>query len=693
MGKIISLHHLAGGIDTSVLAVNIAASLAAQSGKKVALLDLSFSGTKSLESVLNFKPQRSLPEVADVLDKLDEKLIQGYLPEHELGLVCTKGTEVFEAEKIDARTLARIIKIVSSAYPFSFLLLPNWFPEYKKTIIGESDIVLLSVAPHMLSVNDANLFLSDFKSWYFPLSMVRNVLSKNNFTGAMSASEISALTGATVVFEIDNDEKTISESINSGKPAAVSLPHSDFSVSIKKLSKTIMDGSIFSGITREKSVAGSEPAAENKDTGVDNKQEIKILKEKLHQELIAKLNVSGESDFAAKRETREKSRDIILDLLSKHHAGLERSEKEKIVEELLNEVFGLGCMEVFLKDDSITEIMVNGPENIYVEKKGKLQKTAESFTSSKQLMTVIDRIVSPLGRRVDESSPIVDARLADGSRVNAIIQPVSLAGPAVTIRKFSKKKLQAEDLVNFGALKMQMADFLRICVKLRKNIIISGGTGSGKTTLLNVVSSFIPEDERIVTIEDSAELKLPQEHVVRLEARPPSIEGTGEVSIRRLVINALRMRPDRIVVGECRSGETLDMLQAMNTGHDGSLTTIHSNSPKDAIGRITTMVMMAGMDLPERAIKEQIASAVNIIVQLSRQSDGSRKIIDISEITGIKNEAVELLQIFKYEQTGIKDGKVAGRFTATGNLPTFCGEIETHGLSLDKGIFIKGELK
>jgi pilus assembly protein CpaF len=331
--------------------------------------------------------------------------------------------------------------------------------------------------------------------------------------------------------------------------------------------------------------------------------------------------------------------------------------------------------------------MVNGTDHIYIEKQGKVFLSPERYDSTTQLLTVIDRIVAPLGRRIDESSPLVDARLADGSRVNAVIPPIALGGPTLTIRKFSQKKLGIDDLIAFGALTPDMGAFLEICVKLRKNVVISGGTGSGKTTLLNVVASFIPDGERIVTIEDSAELKLPQQHVVRLEARPPSVEKTGEVSIRRLVINALRMRPDRIVVGECRSGETLDMLQAMNTGHDGSLTTLHANSPRDAVSRLITMSLMAGMELPERAIREQIGSAISIIVQLSRMGDGSRKVVEIAEVTGIENETVRLTPLFTYTQTGIENGKVSGTFASTGHIPSFFDEIATHGLQLDKQIF------
>ncbi|HLD29413.1 MAG TPA: CpaF family protein [bacterium] len=388
------------------------------------------------------------------------------------------------------------------------------------------------------------------------------------------------------------------------------------------------------------------------------------------------------------REWVREKLNIILD--EELNLNLPREKKEFLVKELLDEILGLGPLEQYLEDPSVTEIMVNGHDKIYIERAGKLTETGKKIVSQQQLMTIIERIVSPLGRRIDESSPMVDARLADGSRVNAIIPPLAIDGATLTIRKFSKKKLGVEELARMNSITPEISAFLEICVKLRKNIIISGGTGSGKTTLLNILSCFIPSDERIVTVEDSAELQLLQPHVVRLESRPPNVEGKGAVPIRQLVINTLRMRPDRIVVGECRGGEALDMLQAMNTGHDGSLTTVHANTPKEAMARLETLVMMAGMDLPSRAIREQIAGAIDIIVQTNRFSDGSRKIEAVSEVTGI-DESFQIVpqDIFVFEQTGIdpSGGRVLGRFHATGYKPSFLDEIRIHGLSLNTEMF------
>jgi pilus assembly protein CpaF len=420
---------------------------------------------------------------------------------------------------------------------------------------------------------------------------------------------------------------------------------------------------------------------------------VQAIKKQAHGELIKRLNlkrmaISGASEL----ELAERAKTTIHDILGELTVALPDGVMlEKIESELVSEAIGLGPLEELLAMNDITEVMVNGPNQVYVEREGVLFKTDTAFADDNQVMAAIERIVSPLGRRIDESSPMVDARLKDGSRVNAIIPPLSLIGPTITIRKFSKTPYMVKDLIKFGSMTQEMADFLDVCVKIRKNIIISGGTGSGKTTLLNVVSSFLPIRERIVTIEDAAELQLKQDHVVRLEARPANIEGKGEISIRDLVRNSLRMRPDRIVVGECRGGEALDMLQAMNTGHDGSLTTIHSNSPRDALARLETLVMMAGFDLPLRAIREQIASAIRIVVQADRQKDGSRKVSTISEIIKMEGEIITMQDLFVFKQEGWSPaGKIIGKHVGCGNIPSFMEEIQRARLNLDISIFADG---
>lgn len=368
--------------------------------------------------------------------------------------------------------------------------------------------------------------------------------------------------------------------------------------------------------------------------------------------------------------------------------NLTDEQTRQLYDMVMDELFGFGPIEPLLRDDSITEVMVNGPRAVYVEQKGKLTLTPVRFANDEHVLKVIDRIIRPLGRRIDRKWPMVDARLPDGSRVNAIIPPCAIDGPSITIRKFAKKKLTVEDLIRFGSMTPEMAEFLRACVVSRLNIIVAGGTGSGKTTLLNVLSNFIPPDERIVTIEDSAELKLAQEHVVRLESKPPEIDGTGRVTINDLVINSLRMRPERIVIGECRGGETMAMLQAMNTGHDGSLSTLHANSPRDAIARMETMAMMAGMDIPLRVIREQIASAIDLIVQQTRLEDGSRKIAYITEVQGMEGDVVVLQDIFILQILGkTPEGKIISELRPTGTRPRFTTRLEAHGFKLPPSIF------
>ncbi|HSR67201.1 MAG TPA: CpaF family protein [Acidobacteriota bacterium] len=388
---------------------------------------------------------------------------------------------------------------------------------------------------------------------------------------------------------------------------------------------------------------------------------------------------------------RDQIRGVVRRIMIEERTPLSRTEREKVSEDILHEFFGLGPLEPILADQEISDILVNGSGQIFIEKRGRLQKVDSRFDNDEHLMRIITRIVSRVGRRIDESSPMVDARLADGSRVNAIIPPLALDGPALSIRRFGQTPLQSEDLLRNKTLTQQMLDLMRSCVAAKLNVLISGGTGAGKTTLLNVVSGYIPEGERIVTIEDAAELQLHQSHVVRLETRPPNIEGKGAVRQRELVINALRMRPDRIIVGEVRGAEAVDMLQAMNTGHEGSLTTIHANSPRDALSRLETMVSMANLNIPDRVIRQQIASALDLVIQVARLTDGTRRIVSISEITGMEGQVVTMQEIFAFKRQGIdEEGNVLGRFGATGIRPKFTERLDQAGVSLPKEMFLSG---
>jgi len=422
-------------------------------------------------------------------------------------------------------------------------------------------------------------------------------------------------------------------------------------------------------------------------SGQNQAAEYEKLKQRIHSRLVDKLDLSHVGDLEGDVLRRE-IRLVVEHLCDAEDTYLNRTERDRLIEEVLDETFGLGPLELLLKESSISEIMINGPKNVYVENKGRLEKSSVTFRDDKHLMQIIDRIVSKVGRRVDEVCPMVDARLPDGSRVNAIIPPLALDGPSVTIRRFGSNPLSLEDLLRFRSMTPEMVMLLEGAMKARLNIIISGGTGSGKTTLLNTLSSFISNEDRIVTIEDAAELQLQQDHVVRLETRPPNIEGKGRISATDLVRNSLRMRPDRVIIGECRGPETLDMLQAMNTGHDGSLTTCHANTPRDAIARLETMIMMAGFEMPIRAMRTQIASAVNIIVQVNRLSGGPRKVTCITEILGMEQDTIVMQDIYKFEQQGIdENGRATGAFIATGIRPSFVPRLESKGVRLPASVF------
>ncbi len=422
------------------------------------------------------------------------------------------------------------------------------------------------------------------------------------------------------------------------------------------------------------------------------------VKKTVHRRLVAEMSPQEQMVLSAVHQDAAQVEQVIGNyvekVLEENPFAVPVSERSKIVSDLKDEMLGLGPIEVLLKDPTVTEIMVNGPKKIFVERMGRLQLTDIQFHDDSHVMNIIERILSPIGRHIDESVPLVDARLEDGSRVNIIIPPLSLVGPCITIRKFATKALSVDNLITFGTLDRKMADFIKACIQARINILVSGGTGSGKTTTLNVLSSFIPENERIVTIEDAAELKLQQEHVVTLESRPANIEGNGEITIRDLVKNALRMRPDRIIVGEVRGGEALDMLQAMNTGHDGSLTTAHANNPRDALSRLETMVLMAGFEMPIRAIREQVSSAIELILQQSRLKDGSRKITYITEVQHMEGDVITTQDLFRFEQTGMdENGKLTGHFVSTGMQPGFMDKFQVNGVSLPDDFFMAEEEK
>ncbi len=709
------------GVGKSIFAVNFALSLLKETRKRVLILDVDTESCGDLQRLLSLGPAKSFSDFAPHIDGLKSEQIRRYITAHGAGIgLLPVASKAGEGSSLDPEVLGRILQLVKPLCDYLIVDCGAGVNAQNIVMLEEAVMILVMATPDAMVLEHTKRFIDQLQSLHFPRELIQVVLNRYGKASVVSSDIVAQKLQRKVLVAMSEDEKLVKSAALNGAPfvleSARSALSKEYDLFVRKLvetdafaklarvEKTKEIGSVSQGRS-SLSVGGKDVSGElkayQKSRGNKSKRGKDIsprvaVKMLIHKRMVESIDLkqldtsaSDEDQAAALRERVTSAVTRILDDVGK---GItDRTERERIVKEVVDEALGLGPLEDFLADDRVTEIMVNRSDQIFVELGGKLVETDAAFTDDAQLLAVIERIVAPIGRRIDEKSPMVDARLQDGSRVNAIIPPLSLDGPCLTIRKFAKDPFGVKDLVKFGTFTSEIADFLRACVECRLNILISGGTGSGKTTLLNVMSSFIPPDDRIVTCEDSAELQLSQPHVVRLESRPANIEGSGEVNIRDLVKNCLRMRPDRIVIGECRGAEAVDMLQAMNTGHDGSLTTIHSNSPRDCIARLETLVMFAGLELPSRAIREQIGSAINLIVQQTRLSDGSRKVTHVSEITGMEGQTITLQDIFIYKQTGVnKDGKVEGHFVSTGFVPRFIHDLEAKGIRLPKGIFAQG---
>ncbi|MDR3306210.1 MAG: CpaF family protein [Endomicrobium sp.] len=609
-----------------------------------------------------------IEDILPVLSGVNPKILKEYLS--PIGLRSVLGFRDTKLKDSDIERILYLITALKESFKYIFVVLPDEISANLLRIVQESKCVLFPYTTDAISVKNVTFILREYSCEVYETNFAALRLDAGyglNFYNILRESKILRY-GIEAEFNYRVQEQILSPQFS----------YKDKSNRyVLALNKTL---NIFDNLQRVR-VNGVSSSKY-----YQNENAYGELRDDIHKSLVEEMKEYVAENDGNKLKQLAKSK--ISEILSKRNLVLPIDISDKLYKELCNDVAGLGVLEDFIEDSSVSEIMVNGYKNIYIERNGKIIMTGISFPNEERLKTVIDRIVSKVGRHIDESSPIVDARLKDGSRVNAVIKPVSLDGSAVTIRKFLKNKLSIESLVSAGSLNEAMLEFLKTVVLLKRNIIISGGTGTGKTTLLNAVSSFIPKEERIVTIEDSAELQLQQEHVVRLESRPKSTEGTGEINIRRLVVNALRMRPDRIIVGECRSGEALDMIQAMSTGHEGSLTTLHANSPYDAISRLTTMALMSGMALPEKSIVSQIASAINIIVQLARYTDGSRKISSISVINKTNDERLyEIKPVFQFDLKSFNDGIQKGEFNFTGYIPDFIRNAFQKGINVNTGIF------
>lgn len=717
LGRTIVIFGTKGGVGKTVVAVNLASCLSAVVEGPIALIDLDVLAVGDLTKMLRVNPKTA---IADLVSQLGQA---GNWKGVDLSRVVTPigALHVLSATRnprqatlLDAHHLDGLFAALRVKYPYVIIDGGKVFTDILAASLDQANLILLVLTPDIVALAQSKWALETIGSLLLPTTMPKAILNRAGSHGSVPIQDVRAALGCELIAEIPSDGRAVSLAMNQGIPLSVSHPRAKITDAFRQLAELLVSRPDLYVVQRPAPSDRPRPLLQTAQVWTNRLPAAQIsaqeaprdavaqLKEKLHAQLLErldlrKLDLSTLTDPRQMAALRQKTECLLADLLASAVGGVIPSyaERAQFVKEVADEALGLGPLEELLADPGITDILVNNKDQIYVERHGKLELTGKRFVSDEQVRTVIERIVAPLGRRIDEFSPMVDARLPDGSRVNAIIPPLSLQGPMLSIRKFARQRFSLEDLIRFGTLTPGMAEFLKACVLTRKNMIVSGGTGSGKTTFLNVLSAFIPSTERILTIEDAAELKLAQTHWARLESRPPNIEGTGAVTIRDLFRNVLRMRPDRILIGECRGAETLDMLQAMNTGHDGSLTTVHANSPRDVITRLDSMVLMSNIELPIRAIREMVASAVHILVHTARLSDGSRKITSISELVELVNGMdIVFHDLFVFRQTGVtSDGTVLGEFVPTGTLPTFFHELKVKGIELDESIFQATEAK
>ncbi len=692
-GHIITVIGGKGGVGKSQVAANLAFAFTQETRGKSLLLDFDQKASGDQNLITGIKTKKNLKDLLSFGGAIDPRSMQQFLNPHPAGVsYIGLPNDPTATEGIDAEASGKILKAVTNMFPVTVIDAGNELTPLACKALEFSTLILVVVTPDLLAINQTKRLVSELTTMMFPKEMIHFVFNQAQKGHPVTPDIAGKSLGRPVLASILKDDQTCALALNQRKPALLVAKASNFSKGVTEVTRKIVQKSLLKQLAKlnKPSDIGSK-----KDSGGDAKtgNAWRDLKVRIHKGLVEEMDLSKEDDNDPKAKIilKEKTKKLVVDLLNKEDTKSilkSREDMNRIVKEIIDEALGLGPLEDLLSDKTVSEIMVVGPEKIYFEQGGKIKKSEIIFTNDRQVLNVIERIVAPVGRRIDEKTPYVDARLHDGSRVHAIVPPSAIDGCCITIRKFPEERLTYKNLVSFGSLTQNMADFLRIAVEGHKNIIVSGGTGSGKTTLINILGGFIQANERIITCEDSAELNFPQDHIVRLETRPPSLEGDGEIDIRCLVKQCLRMRPDRIVVGECRGGETLDMLQAMGTGHDGSLTTVHSNNPRECIGRIETLVQYAGAGLTPKAIREMIASAVHMIIQQSRLDDGSRRVTHITEIGGIQGEVVTLQDIFLFVQKGIdKSGKIIGEFQATGFIPKFIETLEKKGYNIPRGLF------
>ncbi|ATH06548.1 hypothetical protein BIY24_00895 [Halobacteriovorax marinus] len=694
-GHIITIIGGKGGQGKSQVAANLAFAYAVESRQKVMLLDFDKNASGDQNFITGIKSKKTVKDLSEFSGAIDPRSIMQFLTPHPAGVnYIGMPSDPTASNSINADGLGKTLKAITNIFPLTIIDAGSEMNDLAAKALEFSTMIFLVVTPDILALNQTKRLYSDLVTMMFPKDMMQVLLNQHQKGHPVTPEVVGKAMGKPVFATIPKDDQTCVMALNQKKPVMVIAKKSNFAKGITECARKIIQKNILKSLAKlnkptdvgAKADSGAPMDGKTKSAWTE-------LKSRIHKALVDEMDLknSDDNDPKAAIIMREQTKKMVVELLGKEDTKSvfqTREDMNRIVKEILDEALGLGPLEDLLADKECSEIMVVGPDKIFYEKSGKVKKSDITFTNDRQVLNVIERIVAPIGRRIDEKTPYVDARLKDGSRVHAIIPPSALDGCCITIRKFPEEVVTYKDYIKWGSLTQNMADFLRIAVEGHRNIVVSGGTGSGKTTLINILGGFIPANERIITCEDSAELNFPQDHVVRLETRPPSLEGDGEIDIRCLVKQTLRMRPERIVVGECRGGETLDMLQAMGTGHDGSMTTVHSNNPRECIGRLETLVQYAGAGLSPKAIREMIANSVHMIIQQKRLDDGSRKMTHISEIGGIQGDVVTLQDIFLFQQRDIdKNGKIIGEFQATGFIPKFIEILERKGYNVPRGLF------
>ena len=718
-GHIIAVVGGKGGVGKSVFAANLAIAAMQEFKQRPLIVDLDLHSLGDQNIILGQNSPKSIVDVSKLQGGMDLKALAPFMVNAQAGYSFIGAPrDTILARDLDMEGLGKFLKAITNIFNLTVIDCGNGMEPHALKVFEYATAIFMVTTADVIVLNQTKRLLSKIQELLFPQEMVQVMVNRYSQAHLVNPQMIQKNLNRPIFGAIPEDVATCDGSLAKSIPVCLAAPGTPVARAYHDICRKIQQSNLLETLAKLKkptgvlnkaqmqamglsgSASGDSPGAggpggpggRSSSAPVDPWTAMKL---RLHKALVEQMDLkktnTDTTDPKQRAILRERTQKTILDvLLTEDTASLlsTRELKAQIVKEVLDEALGLGPLEDLLADDTVTEIMVNSRDQIYIEKLGKPVMSKTTFSSEAQMMNVIERIVTPLGRRVDEKVPYVDARLLDGSRVHVIIPPLALRGPTITIRKFPKRRIDVKDLITYGSMTTEISDFLRCCVEAKLNVVVSGGTGSGKTTLLNVLSNFIPASERIITVEDSAELQLGQDHVVRLETRPKNIEGEGEVSIRDLIKCCLRMRPDRIVVGECRGGEALDMLQAMNTGHSGSLTTIHSNNPRECLSRLETLVMMSGLGIPAKAIRENIAAAVGLIIQQSRLSDGSRKITHITEVTGMQGDVISLQDIFIYKQEGLdKKRKIIGRFVPTGFVPKFVEEMEQKGMKISRNLF------